>query len=47
MIKKLLVTLLAFMLFGCTEQSGGIFQEEAEGSVTHFKDDTHGTYAST
>ena len=47
MIKKLIVILLALFLFGCSEQSALIFQDEAEGSITKFDNDTHGTYVST
>ena len=46
MIKKLIV-ILALFLFGCSEQSALIFQDEAEGSITKFDNDTHGTYVST
>ena len=41
MIKKLIVILLALFLFGCSEQSALIFQDEAEGSITKFDNDTH------
>jgi imidazolonepropionase-like amidohydrolase len=47
MIKKLLVILTALVLFGCTEQTSTLFVGEAEGSVTNYENDTHGTYAST
>ena len=47
MIKKLLVILLALMVLGCNQQGSAIFQEEADGSVTNYENDTHGTYAST
>ena len=47
MIKKLIVILLALFLFGCSEQAALIFQDEAEGSITKFDNDTHGTYVST
>ena len=47
MIKKLLVILTALVLFGCTEQTSTLFVDEAEGSVTNYENDTHGTYAST
>ena len=47
MIKKLLAILTALVLFGCTEQTSTLFVGEAEGSVTNYENDTHGTYAST
>ena len=47
MIKKLLVILTALVLFSCTEQTSTFFVGEAEGSVTNYENDTHGTYAST
>tara|TARA_Y100001970_G_C14151775_1_gene813125 strand:- start:151 stop:1530 length:1380 start_codon:yes stop_codon:yes gene_type:complete len=46
MIRKLLVILLALVLYGCSEEVS-IFTSEAEGSVTNYEEDTHGTYAST
>ena len=47
MIKKLLAIFTALILFGCTEQTSTLFVGEAEGSVTNYENDTHGTYAST
>ena len=47
MIKKLLAIFTALILFGCTMESDSIFSGEAEGSVTNYENDTHGTYAST
>ena len=47
MIKKLLLTLFTVSLISCTDKGASFFQEEVEGSVTNFKDDLHGTYAST
>ena len=46
MIRKLLVILLALVLYGCSEEVS-IFTSEAEGSVTNYEEDLHGTYAST
>ena len=34
------------MLYGCSEEDG-VFSSEAEGSVTNYEEDLHGTYAST
>ena len=47
MTKKLLLPLFTVFLLGCTDQTSSFFQNEVEGSVTNFKDDLHGTYAST
>ena len=46
MIRKLLVILVALVLYGCSEENN-IFSSEAEGSVTNYDEDLHGTYAST
>ncbi len=47
MIKKLLLLLFTVFLLSCTDQANSIFQKDAEGSVTNFEDNLHGTYAST
>ena len=47
MIRKLFLGLLLLVLFGCSDESFSLMQDEAEGSVTKFDNDTHGTYAST
>ena len=47
MIKKLLLPFLTVFLLGCSDQTVSIFQNEAEGSVTNFEENLHGTYAST
>ena len=47
MIKKLLLPLFTVFLLGCTDQTVSIFQNEAEGSITNFEENLHGTYAST
>ena len=47
MIKKLIVLLTIFVLFGCGSDSPSIFKSEMEGSAKNFEDDIHGTYAST
>ena len=47
MIKKLLLPFFTVFLLGCTDQTVSIFQNEAEGSVTNFEENLHGTYAST
>ena len=47
MIKKLLLPLFTVFLLSCTDQANSIFQKDAEGSVTNFEDNLHGTYAST
>ena len=47
MIRKLFLGLLLLVLFGCSDESFSLTQDEAEGSVTKFDNDTHGTYAST
>ena len=46
MIRKLLVILVALVLYGCSEENN-MFPSEAEGSVTNYDEDLHGTYAST
>ena len=46
MIRKLLVILVTLVLYGCIEEDG-VFSSEAEGSVTNYDEDLHGTYAST
>tara|TARA_B000000557_G_scaffold262480_1_gene263365 strand:- start:33 stop:1412 length:1380 start_codon:yes stop_codon:yes gene_type:complete len=46
MIRKLLVILVALVLYGCSEENN-MFSSEAEGSVTNYDEDLHGTYAST
>ena len=46
MIRKLLVILVALVLYGCSEEDG-LFSSKAEGSVTNYDEDLHGTYAST
>ena len=46
MIRKLLVILVTLVLYGCSEEDS-IFSSEAEGSVTNYDEDLHGTYAST
>ena len=46
MIRKLLVILIALVLYGCSEENN-MFSSEAEGSVTNYDEDLHGTYAST
>ncbi len=46
MIRKLLLMLLTLILYGCTEE-GSLSTPKAEGSVTNFDENTHGTYAST
>ncbi len=45
MIRKLIVILLAFVLYGCSDD--GMSNSQAEGSVTNYEEDLHGTYAST
>ena len=47
MIKKLLLPFFTVFLLGCSDQTVSIFQNEAEGSVTNFEVNLHGTYAST
>ena len=47
MIKKLLLPFFTVFLLGCTDQTVSIFQNEAEGSITNFEENLHGTYAST
>ena len=47
MIRKLFLSLLLLVLFGCSNDSFPSMQDEAEGSVTKFNNDTHGTYSST
>ena len=47
MIRKLFLSLLLLVLFGCSNDSFPLMQDEAEGSVTKFNNDTHGTYGST
>ena len=47
MIKKLLLPFFTGFLLGCSDQTVSIFQNEAEGSVTNFEENLHGTYAST
>ena len=47
MIKKLLLLLFTVFLPSCADQANSIFQKDAEGSVTNFEDNLHGTYAST
>lgn len=47
MIRKLFLGLLLLVLFGCSDESFSLIQDQAEGSVTKFDNDTHGTYAST
>ena len=47
MIKKLLLLLFTVFLLSCADQANSIFQKDAEGSVTNFEDNLHGTYAST
>ena len=44
MIKKLFSAFI-LVLFGCSNDSFPLIQDEAEGSVTKFND-THGTYGS-
>ena len=46
MIRKLLVILVTLVLYGCSEEDS-MFSSEAEGSVTNYDEDLHGTYAST
>ena len=46
MIRKLLLMLLTLILYGCAEE-GSLSTPKAEGSVTNFDENTHGTYAST
>ncbi|MAI03729.1 MAG: amidohydrolase [Gammaproteobacteria bacterium] len=46
MIRKLLVILVALVLYGCSGEDG-LFSSKAEGSVTNYDEDLHGTYAST
>ena len=46
MIRKLLVILVALVLYGCSEENN-MFSSEAEGSVTNYDENLHGTYAST
>ncbi len=46
MIRKLLVILVALVLYGCSEEDS-MFSSEAEGSVTNYEENLHGTYAST
>tara|TARA_B100002052_G_scaffold83887_1_gene77038 strand:+ start:10645 stop:12021 length:1377 start_codon:yes stop_codon:yes gene_type:complete len=45
MIRKLIVILLAIVLYGCSDV--GMSNSQAEGSVTNYEEDLHGTYAST
>ncbi len=45
MIRKLIVILLAFVLYGCSDD--GMSNSQPEGSVTNYEEDLHGTYAST
>ena len=45
MIRKLIVILLAIVLYGCSDD--GMSNSQAEGSVTNYEEDLHGTYAST
>tara|TARA_A100001388_G_scaffold16806_1_gene11179 strand:- start:1593 stop:2969 length:1377 start_codon:yes stop_codon:yes gene_type:complete len=45
MIRKLIVMLLAFVLYGCSDD--GMSNSQPEGSVTNYEEDLHGTYAST
>ena len=47
MIKKLIVLLTIFVLFGCGFDTPSIFKSEMESSAKNFEDDIHGTYAST
>ncbi len=47
MIKKLIVLLTIFVLFGCGSDALSMFKSEMEGSAKNFEDDIHGTYAST
>ena len=47
MIKKLLLPFFTVFLLGCSDQTISIFQNEAEGSLTNFEENLHGTYAST
>ena len=47
MIKKLVLPFFTVFLLGCSDQTVSIFQNEAEGSVTNFEENLHGTYAST
>ena len=47
MTKKLLLAFFTVFLIGCNDQSASFFENEAEGSITNFEDDLHGTYAST
>ena len=47
MIKKLVLPFFTVFLLGCTDQTVSIFQNEAEGSITNFEENLHGTYAST
>ncbi|MDA9730547.1 amidohydrolase [Gammaproteobacteria bacterium] len=46
-MKKLLLPFFTVFLLGCSDQTVSIFQNEAEGSVTNFEENLHGTYAST
>ena len=45
--KKIIFKPLLLVLFGCSNDSFPLIQDEAEGSVTKFNNDTHGTYGST
>ena len=45
MIRKLIVILLALVLYGCSDD--GMSNSERESSVTNYEEDLHGTYAST
>ena len=47
MIKKLVLPFFTVFLLGCSDQTVSIFQNEAEGSITNFEENLHGTYAST
>ncbi len=47
MIKKLIVLLTIFILFGCGSDTPSIFKSKMESSAKNFEDDIHGTYAST
>ncbi len=47
MIKKLIVLLTIFVLFGCGSDALSMFKSEMEGSAKNFEGDIHGTYAST
>ena len=42
MIRKLLVILVTLVLYGGSEEDG-VFSSEAEGSVTNYEEDLHGT----